>query len=330
MQSTCPRPLWASSEEVKASFSRCSWTYQSECNYNGVTPWAVCIGKCCCSQCWIMTKHPKLAFIRALMCSSSYVTHVLCSPPVSEQAHSWVCQRWWMHLAQSAVQKEKCFSSTAETQLHPCDFSCFSFAICQCNEFHFLNCWERHIRQAHPVIVLIYIYSMLCNLLSRVSAKAGQAINGDEQKVTLTVKPSLFTQFAECPVLVRKADGDFTKTPHRTSSALVSVTHNRMLRYKPTWLQWLVDTEVKEDAEQIAVSLAILQDGPIDLLRSNNPLDCLGSLCTSGCYNPSGDSHRCAPAHSSCLTPQHPVLRLFGRAHVCPSALSLLVHVNAA
>lgn len=67
----------------------------------------------------------------------------------------------------------------------------------------------------------------------------------------------------------------------------------------------MVDTEVKEDAEQIAVSLAILQHGPIDLIRSNNPLDCLGSPCLSGCYNPS-DSRRCAQTHSGCLIPQHP------------------------
>lgn len=97
---------------------------------------------------------------------------------------------------------------------------------------------------------------------------------------------------------------------------------------KPTCLERMVDTEVKEDAEQIAVSLAILQHGPIDLIRSNNPLDCLGSPCLSGCYNPS-DSRRCAQTHSGCLIPQHPVLRLFWRARICPRALSLLGGDNA-
>lgn len=85
----------------------------------------------------------------------------------------------------------------------------------------------------------------------------------------------------------------------------------------------MVDTGVKEDAEHIAVSLAILRDGPIDLIRSNNPLDCLGSPCPGGCNNPSG-SRRCAQTHSGCLIPQQPVRKLFLRsAHLPVSPASL-------
>lgn len=93
------------------------------------------------------------------------------------------------------------------------------------------------------------------------------------------------------------------------------------------WLEQMVDTEVKEDAEQIAVSLAILQDGPIDLIRFSNPLDCRGSPWPGGCYNPS-DSCRCPQTHSSYLIPQHTISRIFWRAHICPRAMSLLGHVN--
>lgn len=159
---------------------------------------------------------------------------------------------------------------------------------------------------------------MLCNLLPGVGAKAVQAINGNRQKVTLTVKTvAVQARFAECPVLTRQVDGDFTKAPCQ-----VSVTHRRTpWQKRPTWLEPVVDTEVKEDAGQIAVSLAILQHGPIDLIRSNNPLDCLRSPYPGGCYNPC-DSWRCAQTHSGCLIPRHPLLRLFWRAGIGLRVLS--------
>lgn len=74
----------------------------------------------------------------------------------------------------------------------------------------------------------------------------------------------------------------------------------------------MVDTEVKEDAEQIAVSLAILHYGPIDLIRANNPLDCHGSQCPGGCYNP-GDSRRCLQTLSGCLILHH--IRIILKKH---------------
>lgn len=83
---------------------------------------------------------------------------------------------------------------------------------------------------------------MLCNLLPRVAAKAVQAINGDEQKVTLTVKTfAVQMRFAECPVLVRKVDGDFTKMPlGGTTSASVGYTQeDAMVKSPPAWREWL-------------------------------------------------------------------------------------------
>lgn len=121
--------------------------------------------------------------------------------------------------------------------------------------------------------------------------------------------------FAECPILGRKVDGDFTKTPQGGTTQLSCQFHTRGCDGKiNTWLKQMVDTEVKEDAEQIAFSLAILQYGPIDLISSNNPLDCHGLQCRGGCYNPS-DSCRCPQTNSGCLIPRHTISRLFLKKH---------------
>lgn len=59
--------------------------------------------------------------------------------------------------------------------------------------------------------------------------KQSKQLMGTSERLPWRLNLCVHTHFAECPVLVRKVDSDFTKTPLRgTSSAPVSVTHKRM------------------------------------------------------------------------------------------------------